>query len=58
MPAEQILVPHDDGRWYPATLLGQHRDRASGDWRVGVRYTVGVGQLPAGAQDQPLLLRQ
>ena len=42
MPVAQILVPHDDGRWYVATLLGQHRDRATGRWRAGVRYTVDV----------------
>ena len=23
-------------------LLGQHRDRATGEWRCGVRYTVNV----------------
>jgi hypothetical protein len=34
---------HDDGRWYLAQLLGQHRDRATGEWRCGVRYTVEVG---------------
>ena len=30
-------------KWYLAQLLGQHRDRASGEWRCGVRYTVGFG---------------
>src|SRR3954447_10125358 len=40
----QILVPHDDGCWYRATLLGRHRDRADGHWRAGVRYYVGPGQ--------------
>ncbi len=44
MPASEILVPHDDGRWYRATLLGQHRDRSDGHWRCGVRYYVGPGQ--------------
>src|SRR5215203_5145580 len=35
-----VEVLHDDGRWYLAELLGQHRDRATGDWRCGVRYGV------------------
>lgn len=43
MPATTVLVVHDDGRWYRAQLLGHHRDRASGAWRVGVRYYVDVG---------------
>jgi hypothetical protein len=43
MPATAVEVLHDDGRWYLAQLLGQHRDRATGEWRCGVRYTVGVG---------------
>ena len=43
MPATAVEVLHDDGRWYVAQLLGQHRDRATGDWRCGVRYTVDVG---------------
>jgi hypothetical protein len=47
-PGAAILVLHDDGRWYVARLLGQHRDRATGDWRYGVRYTVDVGDaIPA-----------
>ena len=36
MPTTSILVLHDDGRWYVAQLLGQHRDRETGDWRCGV----------------------
>ena len=44
MPATAVEVLHDDGRWYVAQLLGQHRDRATGDWRCGVRYTVGAGE--------------
>jgi hypothetical protein len=43
MPATHVLVLHDDGRWYRAQLLGQHRDRATRHWRVGVRYFVDVG---------------
>ena len=43
MPATAVLVLHDDGRWYVAQLLGQHRDRVTGDWRCGVRYTVAAG---------------
>ena len=42
MPATAVEVLHDDGRWYVAQLLGQHRDRATGEWRCGVRYTVEV----------------
>jgi len=38
-----VGVPHDDGRWYLAQLLGQHRDRATGGWRCGVRYSVAPG---------------
>ncbi len=43
MPTIAVEVRHDDGRWYLATLLGQHRDRATRGWRCGVRYTVDVG---------------
>jgi hypothetical protein len=43
MPATAVEVLHDDGRWYLAQLLGQHRDKATGDWRCGVRYTVDFG---------------
>ena len=43
MRTAAVEVLHDDGRWYLAQLLGQHRDRATGDWRCGVRYTVGGG---------------
>ena len=43
MPTTAVEVLHDDGRWYPAQLLGQHRHRATGEWRCGVRYTVAVG---------------
>jgi hypothetical protein len=44
MPASHILVPHDVGTWREAQLLGQHRDRSTGRWRVGVRYSVGIGE--------------
>jgi len=27
MPTTAVEVLHDDGRWYLAQLLGQHRDR-------------------------------
>ena len=43
MPATAVEVLHDDGCWYAAQLLGQHRDRESGGWRCGVRYTVAPG---------------
>ena len=43
MPTTAVEVLHDDGRWYLAQLLGQHRDRATGGCRGEVRYTVGVG---------------
>jgi hypothetical protein len=32
---------HDDGRWYEAELLDQHR--AGGRWRAVVRYSVAPG---------------
>lgn len=44
MPATEVLVPHDDGRWYRAQLLGQHRSSVDGHWRCGVRYYVGPGE--------------
>ena len=37
MPANSVLVLHDDGRWYLAQLLGQHRDQRTGAWRCRVR---------------------
>ncbi len=43
MPATHVLVLHDDGRWYMAHLLGQHRDLATRAWRIGVRYYIDVG---------------
>ena len=43
MAATAVEVLHDDGRWYLAQLLGQHRDRQTGDWRCGVRYSVAPG---------------
>jgi len=43
MATTAIEVLHDDGHWYPAQLLGQHRDRKTGDWRCGVRYSVAPG---------------
>ena len=41
MPTAVEVLP-DDCRWYLARLLGQHRDRGTGDWRCGVRYSVGA----------------
>ena len=43
MPATAVEVLHDDGRWYVATLMGQHRDRTTGAWRCGVRYYTAPG---------------
>ena len=43
MPETHVLVLHNDGRWYRAQLLGQHRDRATRSWRVGAWHYVGVG---------------
>ena len=43
MPASAVEVLHDDGRWYVSQLLGQHRDRETGGWRCGVRYSVAPG---------------
>lgn len=37
----EVLVPHDDGRWYRAQLLSQHR--VDGVWRVTVTYSTGPG---------------
>jgi hypothetical protein len=34
-------VRHDDGRWYEAELLDQHRSQ--GRWRAVVRYSVAPG---------------
>jgi hypothetical protein len=42
-PDRQILVEHDDGRWYVAGLLDQYRDRRTGGWRVVVTYSTGPG---------------
>lgn len=33
-----VEVLHDDGRWWPAQLLDQYRDRTNGAWRVVVTY--------------------
>jgi hypothetical protein len=41
MPVKYVLVRHDDGCWYAAELLGQHR--SGGRWRAVVRYTVSPG---------------
>jgi hypothetical protein len=41
MDATYVQVLHDDGRWYRAELLGQHR--SGGRWRAVVRYTVAPG---------------
>ena len=44
MPATHILVLHDGGRRWVAQLLGQHRDRPTGRWMVGVRHYVAPGE--------------
>jgi hypothetical protein len=41
-PSKQILVEHEDGRWYPAGLLDQYRSR-DGTWRVVVTDTTTPG---------------
>jgi hypothetical protein len=41
MPRKTVLVRHDDGAWYEAELLGQHR--SGGRWRAVVRYSVAPG---------------
>ena len=40
-PVKYVQVRHDDGRWYVAELLDQHR--SGGRWRAVVRYTVAPG---------------
>ncbi len=46
MPATHVQVLHDDGRWYVAALLDQHR--SGGRWRAVVRYTVAYsGMTPS-----------
>ena len=40
MTATAVEVLHDDGRTHLAQLLGQHRDRATGDWRCGMRSSL------------------
>ena len=40
-PVMYVQVLHDDGRWYVAELLDQHR--AGGRWRAVVRYLVAPG---------------
>lgn len=42
--ADRLLYRHDDGRWLEAEILDQYRERTSGQWRVLVRYSAGVGQ--------------
>jgi hypothetical protein len=40
----ELLVLHDDGRWWLATLLAQYRSTlVPGRWKVTVRYSVEVG---------------
>jgi hypothetical protein len=36
-----VQVRHDDGQWYEAELLDQHR--RAGRWRAVVRYSVAPG---------------
>ena len=42
MPVKYVQVRHDDGQWYEAELLDQHRSRG-GRWRAVVRYSVAPG---------------
>jgi hypothetical protein len=40
----EVLVPHEDGRWWRATLLAQYRSTLEpGRWKVTVRYSVELG---------------
>ena len=41
MPPKYVQVRHDDGQWYEAQLLDQHR--TAGRWRAVVRYSVAPG---------------
>jgi hypothetical protein len=41
MPVKYVRVRHDDGQWYEAELLDQHR--SGGRWRAVVRYSVAPG---------------
>ena len=41
MPVTYVQVLHDDGRWYLAELLDQHR--SGGRWPAVVWYTVASG---------------
>ena len=43
MPTKSVLTLHDDGRWWPAELRDQYRDRADGSWRVVVTYSTTPG---------------
>jgi hypothetical protein len=43
MPSKSVLALHDDGRWWPAEVLDQYRDRADGLWRVVVTYSTAPG---------------
>ena len=55
MPTTAVEVLHDDGRWYVATLMGQHRDRESGGWRCGGAVQRGAGHgIPAGRVGRPV----
>ena len=54
MPTTAVEVLHDDGRWYVAKLLGQHRDRETGGWRCGVRYSSRRDAVPAGRLGRPV----
>ena len=40
---KEVLVLHDDGRWWPADLLDQ-RQQPDGSWRCSVGYSTGPGQ--------------
>ena len=54
MPTTAVEVLHDNGRWYFAKLLGQHRDWETGEWRCGVRHSVSSGCSTARRTGRPV----
>jgi hypothetical protein len=47
MPVKYVQVLHDDGRWYVAELLDQHRSGAAGGPWCGTRWRRGCGTSAA-----------
>jgi hypothetical protein len=43
VPTTSVLALHDDGRWWPADLLDQYRDRADGSRCGVVTYSTAPG---------------